>query len=113
MKTGTLIRWKFALAWIVIVACSPQSFAAEPYLKEFPTVDRVVADFADNDPMEARARQAAALFRLMEIMKEMALASRPFPVTFPINTEKPIYSSYAVMANRLRNAGRATFPRSS
>jgi hypothetical protein len=82
--------------------------AQQPYLGEMPSAAQVITDYGGGDPMEARARQVAALSRLYAMLGELA-GPRYFSGPFPNDQEKPIADAYAVAAGRLRNEGIATF----
>jgi len=98
------------LAIVVVLLGATLSLRAQSldYLREFPTAERVIADFGGGTPMEARARQVAALSRLYDALEEMA-GQRWATGAFPNAQEKPIVDSYAREMNRLRNEGLATF----
>ena len=51
------------LAIVVVILGATLSLRAQSldYLREFPPPERVIADFGGGTPMEARARQVAAL----------------------------------------------------
>ncbi len=102
------------LALALIATCSlsfstANASAQNPdYLREMPAAAQVAADFSGGEPMQARARQAAALLRLYEILREMA-GQRFSTGAFPNADERPLTASYIAEGNRLRNEGLATF----
>jgi hypothetical protein len=111
-KSSRLKTTSPTLTIAVLLGCvlSPLLLAEDAsYLREMPSTEQVIADSQGDDPLDTRARQSAALFVLLDVMKQMA-GRRWSTGPFPNAVEKPIVESYAKEANRLRNEGKATFP---
>jgi hypothetical protein len=95
----------FTAAGVGTVAAQTRS-----HLREMPPPSRVIGDYSAGDAMEARARQVAALFTILDIMRDLA-GDRGMAGPYPDDQEKPIFDAYVTDANRLRNEGLATFGR--
>jgi hypothetical protein len=98
----------------VFIASGFETVAAQTqsYLREMPPPSRVMADHSAGDAMAARARQVAALFTMLDIMRDLA-GDRGTAGPYPNGEEKPIFDAYVADANRLRNEGLATFGKGS
>lgn len=94
----------------IVIASHPETAAAQipPHLTEMPPPSQVIADYSAGDAMAARARQTAALFTMLDIMRDLA-GARAMAGPYPNSQEKPIFDAYVADANRLRNEGLATF----
>lgn len=90
------------------VAFAQPADAAQDYLSEMPTAERVLADIRGRDAMDTRARQMATMGHLVQMMRTMA-GTRVSSLPYPNAVEKPIIDGYARAIGELRAAGLTTF----
>ena len=90
------------------VAFAQAADAAQDYLSEMPTAERVLADIRGRDAMDTRARQMATMGHLVQMMRTMA-GTRVSSGPYPNAVEKPIIDGYARAIGELRAAGLTTF----
>jgi hypothetical protein len=80
--------------WLVTAQEAPRA-TNPPYLKEMPTVERVMREIRGNDPDDTAARQAGALSQLRELIRNVAYTQRRDDRLWTPD-EQRIASAYAI-----------------